>query len=41
MAGDYNPAPKKVEATLADILASKEQKPWDTKDALCPNQSCR
>ena len=41
LAGDYNPAPKKVEATLADILASKEQKPWDPKDALCPNQSCR
>ena len=41
LAGDFNPPPKKVEATLADILASKEQKPWNPQDALCPNQSCK
>ena len=41
LAGDFNPPPKKIEATLADVLASKDQKPWNPQDALCPNQSCR
>ena len=41
LAGDFNPPPKKVEATLADILASKSDKPWNPQDALCPQQSCK
>ena len=40
LAGDFSPPAKKAEATLADILASKEQKPYDPKQALCPNNTC-
>ena len=40
LAGDFNPPPKKVEATLGDILAAKDDKPYDPKEAFCRNGSC-
>ncbi len=40
LAGDFNPPPKKAEATLADILASKDEKAYDPKEAFCRNGSC-
>ncbi len=40
LAGDFNPPPKKVEASLGDILAAKDEKPYDPKEAFCRNGSC-
>lgn len=40
LAGDFNPPPKKAEATLADVLASKDEKPYDPKEPFCRNGSC-
>ena len=40
LAGDFNPPPKKVEATLGDILAAKDEKPYDPKEPFCRNGSC-